>query len=107
METLLEADGAYMDSIYYRPHHSHNGYEGEKTELKIDCDCRKPKLGMLLKAEEDFFIDLSKSWIIDDSENDIKAGKATGCKTALIGEEAFGQDITGDSLLVTINTLLL
>lgn len=98
METLLGAEGAYLDAIYYCPHHPHKGYEGEIPELKIDCDCRKPKPGMLLKAAEDFNIDLSQSWMIGDGENDIKAGKAAGCKTVLIGEEEYGQDMTVNSL---------
>ena len=48
METLLGKDGTYLDAIYYCPHHPHRGYEGERPELKIDCNCRKPKPGMLL-----------------------------------------------------------
>ena len=84
METLLGKDGAYLDAIYYCPHHPHKGYEGEIPELKIDCDCRKPKPGMLLKAADDFNIDLTKSWMIGDSENDVLAGKAAGCKTELL-----------------------
>ena len=99
METLLGAKGAYLDAIYYCPHHPHKGYEGEVPELKIDCDCRKPKPGMLLKAAEDFNIDLNSSWMIGDGDNDIKAGKAAGCMTALIGTEDYGQDITVSSLL--------
>ncbi len=105
METLLGAEGAYLDAIYYCPHHPHKGYEGEIPELKIDCDCRKPKPGMLIRAAEDFNIDLSNSWMIGDGENDIKAGKAARCKTALIGEGENGQDMTGDSLLTVINAL--
>jgi D-glycero-D-manno-heptose 1,7-bisphosphate phosphatase len=99
METLLGAEGAYLDAIYYCPHHPHKGYEGEIPELKIDCDCRKPKPGMLLRAAEDFNIDLTSSWMIGDGENDIRAGKAAGCKTALIGEGEYGQDMTVMSLL--------
>lgn len=99
METLLGAKGAYVDAIYYCPHHPHKGYEGEITELKIDCDCRKPKPGMLLKAAEDFNIDLSQSWMIGDGENDIKAGKAAGCRTALIGQGDYQQDVAADSLI--------
>ena len=64
METLLGLEGAYIDGLYFCPHHPHKGYEGEVPELKIDCDCRKPKPGMLLRAAEDFNIDLSKSWMI-------------------------------------------
>ena len=106
METLLGAEGAYLDAIYYCPHHPHKGYEGEVPELKIDCDCRKPKPGMLLKAAEEFNIDLSRSWMIGDGENDIKAGKAAGCSTVLIGAEDYGQDKSVTSLLEIIETLL-
>lgn len=105
METLLGVEGAYLDAIYYCPHHPHKGYEGEVPELKIDCDCRKPKPGMLLRAAQDFNIDLSASWMIGDGENDIKAGKAAGCKTALIGEGEYGQDMTGESLLTIIEKI--
>ena len=87
METLLGQEGAYLDAIYYCPHHPHKGYEGEIPELKIECDCRKPKPGMLLRAADDFNIDLSQSWMIGDSDNDILAGKAAGCKTGLIGSD--------------------
>ena len=61
METLLGAEGAYIDGLYYCPHHPDKGYEGEVAELKINCDCRKPKPGMLLRAAHDFNIDLRKS----------------------------------------------
>lgn len=99
METLLGQEGAYLDAIYYCPHHPHKGYEGELPELKIDCGCRKPKPGMLIKAAEEFHIDLEASWMIGDGENDIKAGKAAGCHTVLIGKEAYGQEKTVHSLL--------
>lgn len=106
METLLGLEGAYIDGIYYCPHHPHKGYEGEIEELKIDCECRKPKPGMLLKAAEDFNIDLSKSYMVGDSENDIKAGKNAGCKTCLIGEGKFGQEMTVNSLLEFVEKVL-
>jgi len=99
METLLGQEGAYLDGIYFCPHHPHKGFEGEIPELKFDCECRKPKAGMLLKASEELNIDLSRSWMVGDGENDILAGKAAGCRTALIGEGDFGQDMTVDSLL--------
>lgn len=98
METLLGLEGAYLDAIYYCPHHPQKGYEGEVTELKIECGCRKPKPGMLLKAAQDFNIDLHKSWMIGDGENDILAGKAAGCRTCLIGSGDYGQDVTIDTL---------
>ncbi len=98
METLLGSEGAYLDAIYFCPHHPHKGYDGEVPELKIECDCRKPKPGMLLKAVEDYNIDLSQSWMVGDGENDVKAGKAAGCRTALIGSELFEQNVTVQSL---------
>lgn len=98
METLLGKEGAYLDAIYFCPHHPHKGYEGERPELKFDCDCRKPKPGMLLNAARDFNIELSQSWMIGDGENDIKAGQNAGCQTALIGSESYGQTVTVSSL---------
>lgn len=104
METLLGQEGAYLDGIYYCPHHPHKGYAGEVPELKIDCECRKPKPGMLLKAAEDFNIDLSASWMVGDSENDIRAGEAAGCKTALLAED--GTEGTFSSLLQFVDEIL-
>lgn len=92
METLLGNDGAYVDAIYYCPHHPHKGYEGEIPELKFDCDCRKPKPGMLLKAAEDFNIDLTQSWMVGDSDADIEAGLAATCHVAKIGTNEY-QDL--------------
>lgn len=106
METLLGEKGAYLDSIYYCPHHPHKGYEGERPELKIDCKCRKPKPGMLVKAAQDFNIDLSQSWMVGDGENDIKAGQNAGCRTALIGIESYGQTATVATLNDFVNQYL-
>lgn len=106
METLLGQEGAYLDGIYFCPHHPHKGYKGEIPELKFDCECRKPKAGMLLKAAEEFNIDLSQSWMIGDGENDILAGKAAGCRTALIGADDFGQDITSETLSGAVRAIM-
>lgn len=95
METELGFAGAYVDGLYYCPHHPHKGYEGEVPELKIDCDCRKPKPGMLTKAAEEYNVDLEQSYMVGDGENDIKAGKAAGCKTVLINGEGTDSK-TGD-----------
>ncbi len=79
METLLGKEGAYIDGLYYCPHHPDKGFEGEIPELKIECACRKPKPGMLLQAAKDFNIDLSKSYMIGDSESDVRAGESAEC----------------------------
>ena len=108
METLLGKERAYLDAIYYCPHHPHKGYEGERPELKIDCDCRKPKPGMLLKAAADFNIDLSRSWMVGDGENDIQAGINAGCKTVLLsnGNESYGQTVRVTSLAEFTHSLV-
>lgn len=105
LETLLGEKGAYLDAIYYCPHHPDRGYEGEVTNLKIECDCRKPQPGMLLRAAEEYNIDLSKSWMIGDSENDILAGKRAGCKTMLLADTN-GNKGEYSSLLEAVNVML-
>ncbi len=87
METLLGKRGAYIDDIYICPHHPDKGFEGEVPELKIDCDCRKPKPGLLIKAGQDYNINLKESWMIGDSWRDEEAGMAAGCKTLLIDDK--------------------
>ena len=86
METLLGQDGAYLDAIYFCPHHPHSGFEGEVKALKFDCHCRKPKPGMLLDAAKDLNIDLAHSWMIGDSENDMLAGTNAGCQCVQVNE---------------------
>ena len=92
METLLGNEGAYLDAIYFCPHHPHKGYAGERPEYKIECDCRKPKPGMLIKAAADLNVDLSASWMIGDGDNDVLAGQAAGCKTVKLEN---GLDLLG------------
>ena len=105
METILGQAGAYLDAIYYCPHHPDKGFEGEITELKFDCECRKPKAGMLFKATKEYHIDLLQSWMIGDGENDILAGKNAGCRTILIGNSDYGQDVSCNSLLEAIKKI--
>lgn len=78
METELGKEGAFLDAIYICPHHKDKGFEGERPEYKFDCECRKPKPGLLLQAAKDFNIDLSQSVMIGDSENDAVAGESCG-----------------------------
>lgn len=87
LETLLGQQGCYLDAIYYCPHHPDKGFEGERPEYKIVCECRKPKPGLLLKAAQDFNIDLERSWMIGDDDNDVKAGLSAGCKTLKVDSE--------------------
>ena len=86
MEADLGQHGSFVDGIYCCPHHTDKGFKGERIEYKVNCECRKPKPGLLQKAAQDFNIDLSKSYMIGDSSNDMKAGDAAGCiRSILVG----------------------
>jgi len=88
METLLGEKGAYLNAIYFCPHHPDKGFPGEVRELKIICDCRKPKIGLLLKAQKRFNIDFSKSYFIGDSDIDVKTGNNAGCHSIKINTDS-------------------
>ncbi len=79
LETLLGQQGAYVDGIYVCPHHPDRGYPEERKEYKIECDCRKPKPGLLLEAAAKLNIDLGASIMIGDRQSDVEAGQAAGC----------------------------
>lgn len=101
METLLGQEGAFVDAIYYCPHHPDKGFEGERPAYKIDCNCRKPKPGLLLQAAKDWNIDLSQSYMIGDSERDVEAGNAAGCKQSF-----FIKTNEPDALLSIVNKII-
>ncbi len=79
LDTLLGESGAFIDALYFCPHHPDSGFEGEVSELKKKCDCRKPAGGMIRQAAEDYNIDLSQSFMVGDSERDVLAGLDAGC----------------------------
>lgn len=101
LETMLGRENAFVDAIYYCPHHPDSGYPEERKEYKIECDCRKPKPGMLLKASSDWNIDLSKSYMIGDRITDAEAGKNAGVKESFIIER--NKD---DSLLQIVSKII-
>lgn len=86
METELGKEGAFLDAIYICPHHKDKGFDGERTEYKLDCECRKPKPGLLLRASKDFKIELSKSIMIGDKNIDVETGRNAGCLVSLKDE---------------------
>jgi D,D-heptose 1,7-bisphosphate phosphatase len=79
METELGKHGAYIDDLFYCPHHPDKGFPGERAEYKINCDCRKPKPGLIFKAAEKYNIDLSRSYMVGDDMRDVNAGINAGC----------------------------
>ncbi len=92
LKQLLARKGARLDAIYYCPHHPDKGYPGENPKYKIDCECRKPKPGMLNKAAADFALDPNKCIIVGDKTSDIKLGENAGCRTILVKTGFAGKD---------------
>ena len=87
METELGKHGAYIDDLFYCPHHPDKGFEGERPEYKIVCECRKPKPGMILQAAQKYNIDLSQSYMVGDDKRDVQAGINAGCIPVLLTEK--------------------
>lgn len=99
METELGKEGAFVDGIYFCPHHTDKGFPGERPEYKCNCNCRKPNPGLILQAAADFNIDVSQSYMIGDGKNDIAAGDNAGCKESILVTEE-------KSLLTAVNSIL-
>jgi D-glycero-D-manno-heptose 1,7-bisphosphate phosphatase len=80
LEEQLRNEGAHVDQIYYCPHHPTEGM----PPYNVECDCRKPKPGMLKRGSKEFNLDLSDSFVVGDSVVDIQAGNAVGATTVLV-----------------------
>ena len=72
--------GARVDAYYACPHHP-DASQTQRPDLAIDCDCRKPKPGLILRAAKDLDIDMARSWLVGDTWRDIAAGQAAGLRT--------------------------
>ena len=92
LKTLLGEKGAFVDDIFYCPHHPDKGFEGEVHELKFDCECRKPKTGMIDEAVKKYNIDLSKSYMVGDSTMDLETARNAGIKSVLVNTGFAGND---------------
>ena len=92
LEALLEKEGAYLDAIYYCPHHPDGGAPGERPELKIKCDCRKPGTAMIERAASDFSIRMEDSWLIGDTTVDLQTAQNAGIRSILVRTGYGGQD---------------
>jgi D,D-heptose 1,7-bisphosphate phosphatase len=98
MKELLAENGILLSGFYYCPHHP----QGTVKSFNINCDCRKPMPGMLLKAAAEHNIDLTKSWMIGDILNDVEAGRRAGCKTALIDNGNETEWVPGENRIPAI-----
>ncbi len=92
LEMLLGREHAFLDRIYYCPHHPEKGFPGERAELKIHCECRKPKPGMILQAQCDLNIDLANSWFVGDTTTDVQTARNAGVKSILVRTGYGGAD---------------
>ncbi len=92
METLLGRHGAFIDRIYYCPHHPDRGFPGERIALKTECDCRKPKTGMIDRAVQEFHGARELSWLIGDASVDIETARRAGVKSVLVETGYAGLD---------------
>ena len=89
---MLGRDNAYLNDIYFCPHHPDGGYPEENDEFKIDCDCRKPNTGMIKMAVEEYNVDIKSSWFVGDTTIDIQTGINAGMRTILVRTGKGGQD---------------
>jgi D,D-heptose 1,7-bisphosphate phosphatase len=92
LDSLLGEQGAYLDAIYYCPHHPDAGVPGERPEFKIECDCRKPGTAMIERATSDFSIRLEDSWMIGDTTVDLRTAHNAGIRSILVGTGYAGRD---------------
>jgi D-glycero-D-manno-heptose 1,7-bisphosphate phosphatase len=93
METDLGREGAYLDDIFFCPHHPDKGFPGERPEYKIDCECRKPKPGLFFQAAEKYHIDLSRSYMVGDERRDVEAALAAGCRPVFISPVPYNDTV--------------
>lgn len=80
MMALLSEAGASVDAIYFCPHHP----DAVRDEMREECDCRKPRPGMILRAASENSIDLAESVMVGDTTRDIEAGRSAGTRTVLV-----------------------
>ncbi len=92
LEWQLGMQRAFVDRIYYCPHHPDRGFDGERTELKIDCSCRKPGTGLFEVACRELDIDPSQSWMIGDRTVDVEFARRAGLRSVLVNTGDAGND---------------
>ena len=97
MEMELSREGAFVDGIYYCPHHPDKGFAGERPELKFDCECRKPEGGMVRRAASELNLDLGESWLIGDRTSDVQTAYNCGVRSVLVRTGIGGSDLRYDA----------
>jgi D-glycero-D-manno-heptose 1,7-bisphosphate phosphatase len=90
---LMEREGVHFKRYYYCYHHPN----GIVLRYSFECVCRKPKPFFLIKASRDYNIDLSASWMIGDTDKDVKSGRAAGVRTILVDYELSSKQRTSSN----------
>jgi D-glycero-D-manno-heptose 1,7-bisphosphate phosphatase len=80
LERGLKEAAAQLDAIYYCAHHPSVG----EPPYRYDCDCRKPKTGLIDRAARDFEIDLTASWMVGDRYSDVELARNAGLHSAFV-----------------------
>jgi histidinol-phosphate phosphatase family protein len=92
LERKLGIGGAFLDGLYFCPHHPDKGFPGEMAELKGPCNCRKPEPGLIDQACRDLGIGRQNSWMIGDTTSDVEAGRRAGLRTVMLRSGHAGSD---------------
>lgn len=80
LEDKLQKDGASLDGIYYCPHHPSVG----EAPYRLDCNCRKPKPGLINAASANLGVDIAASWMVGDRYSDVVMARNAGLRSALV-----------------------
>ena len=80
LHRLLAREGAHLDGLYICPHHP----EAREERFRLDCDCRKPRTGLLERAAAELGLDLGRSYMVGDRWSDLRCGAAVGATTVLV-----------------------
>lgn len=114
LNLLLAVEGAYLDGIYYCPHHPTAG----KPPFRKKCSCRKPLPGMLTKAKKDFSLDLSRCFVIGDKGSDVSLARVVNAKAIIVktgygegeielnGSKKISADFIADDLLDAVEWII-
>ena len=92
LEWELGKEGAFLNAIYVCPHHAERGHVGERGELKVECDCRKPATGLCERACTELGLDKRRSWMVGDQTRDIEMARRAGLRSVLVRTGVGGAD---------------
>lgn len=102
MLSIFKKNGIKITDYYHCPHHRTEGI----GEYRCECECRKPKNGMILQAAKEYNINLKKSWLIGDAERDIEAGNRSNCRTILLGDNKKNADFAAADMIEAAEIIL-